>query len=408
MGAGSAYVVLAILLSGALTYAFHAFATRALGPEGYGLLALLWSATFLMVQVLWVSGTQTLGRYVSERGARGEDWRPVVSSTLRWQLGLLAAFVLASLLASPLLTGAVFQGNWWLTGAFVLAVAFYAPEYFRRGLFNGHRQFARLGAQIVLESVGRLALGVALVVVGLGVWGPVAAVVLAPLIGVLAVGNRPPEPGGAAGPEFEAGEATRFAAPILVCMAIGQGFASGGVILVSLLGGSPAEVAVFGAALILTRIPQYVLSPAVESLLPHLSGTLASRGRRAFDRLVLRLGALLVLVGVAMVVLSGLFGGWAVRVFTGDAAFSPETVVLVLLAALAALYIFCDFLNQVLFARGLTRLSMLAWLLGVPVAVALLVLPPGEDLLVGVSAALVSGIACVAAAQTGFCLFTKK
>ena len=73
-----------------------------------------WSATFLTVQVLWIGGTQTLGRYVAEREAQGSDWGPVVSSVRRWQIGLAVAFVLGALLASPLLTRQLF-GSAWLT-----------------------------------------------------------------------------------------------------------------------------------------------------------------------------------------------------------------------------------------------------------------------------------------------------
>src|SRR3712207_9043388 len=48
---------------------------RYLGTAGYGDLIMLWSMTFLLVQVLWIGVTQTLGRFVSERLSRGEDPR---------------------------------------------------------------------------------------------------------------------------------------------------------------------------------------------------------------------------------------------------------------------------------------------------------------------------------------------
>src|SRR3712207_7006369 len=79
-GAGSAYIAVSFAASGVLTYAFQSLSLHALGPAGYGPLALLWSATFLTVQVLWLGGTQTLGRYVAEREAQGQDWRPVIRS----------------------------------------------------------------------------------------------------------------------------------------------------------------------------------------------------------------------------------------------------------------------------------------------------------------------------------------
>src|SRR5919206_2356216 len=87
-GAGSVYIAASFAVSGALTFAFQSLSTHVLGKEGFAPLALLWSATFLTVQVLWIGATQTLGRYVAEKEARGEDWGPVVFSVRRWQIGL--------------------------------------------------------------------------------------------------------------------------------------------------------------------------------------------------------------------------------------------------------------------------------------------------------------------------------
>src|SRR5215204_4397618 len=135
-GAGSAYIAASFGVAGVLTFAFQSISTHILGKTGFAPLALLWSATFLTVQVLWVGATQTLGRYVAEREAQGKDWNPVVSSVRHWQIGLVVAFVLCALLVSPLLTDELFEDPW-LTVAFIVAVVLYAPEYFRRGIFNG-------------------------------------------------------------------------------------------------------------------------------------------------------------------------------------------------------------------------------------------------------------------------------
>src|SRR5688572_32144708 len=124
--AGSAYVAGAFFISGLLTYVFQGLSARYLGKAGYGDLIMLWSMTFLLVQVLWIGVTQTLGRFVSERLSRGEDPRPVISSVQRLQLALLGAFVCVYVLASPLITGALFRGSWALTVALVAAVAAYA------------------------------------------------------------------------------------------------------------------------------------------------------------------------------------------------------------------------------------------------------------------------------------------
>jgi len=72
-GAGSAYIIVSFAVSGVLTYAFQSLFLHVLTKAEGGGLLLLWAATFSIVQVLWVGGTQTLGRYIAERESRGMD-----------------------------------------------------------------------------------------------------------------------------------------------------------------------------------------------------------------------------------------------------------------------------------------------------------------------------------------------
>ena len=404
--AGSAYVAGSFFISGLLTYVFQGLSARYLGKTGYGDLIMLWSMTFLLVQVLWIGVTQTLGRFVSERLSRGEDPRPVISSVRRLQIALLGAFVVAYLLASTLITSALFRGSWALTVALLAAVAAYAPEYFRRGTFNGHRQAARLGVLHVIESSSRAFLAVVLLVLGAGVLGPALAIVLAPLVAVLAVRpTREPSPEGEGGP-FSAAGAFRFTGPVLLCVAFAQVIMNGGPVFLSLLGGTRAEVGVFGAALILTRVPQYVMSPAIGALLPHASRTLATEGPRSFDRFVGRAAGTVGLVGVLMVAGTWLLGEWGIRLFAGE-GFDTTRAVLVSLALLAAFYLLAETLNQALFALGHARLAALGWLLGLPVSGLCMALPVADPLY-RVSYALTLGALAVAVAQAAFYLAIRR
>lgn len=394
------------LLSGVLTFLFIGISTRALGgPEAYAPVALLWSATFLVVQVLWVAATQTLGRHVAEREARGEDWTPVVSAVRRWQAWLLGAFLVVALAASPLLTRWVFE-DFWITAAFVAAVALYAPEYFRRGIFNGHRQPTRMGAQILAEASSRVVVTAVLLAAGLGVAGPAIAIVLAPAIGVLAVPPaRVPLPE-KAGEPFSVGRALRFATPVLACMACAQVLASGGPILAGLLGGTKAQVGLLGAALIFTRIPQYVMSPVIGALLPHASRAHATGGRAALDRFTLRAAGIVGVVGVLMVGGAWVFGEWGLKVFAGD-RYEAENTLLILLAALAAFYLLSETLNQALYALGRGRLAALGWVAGL-LSAALCVLVLRTDLIERISVSLVIGAAVAALAQVVFYLAARR
>jgi O-antigen/teichoic acid export membrane protein len=408
-GAGSAYVAGAFFVSGLLTYVFQGLSARYLGEAGYGDLIMLWSATFLLVQVLWIGVTQTLGRFVSERLSRGEDPRPVISSVRRLQLALLVVFVLVYLLASPLITGVLFRGSWPLTVALLVAVAAYAPEYFRRGTFNGHRQAARLGFLHVVESSSRALLAVVLLVAGTGVLGPALAILLAPLIAVVAVRPTPEAP--LESPErvsepFSATKAFRFTGPVLLCVAFAQILMNGGPVFLSLLGATRAQVGVFGAALILTRVPQYVISPVIGALLPHASRVLATEGPGSLDRFVGKATGAVGLVGVCMVGGTWALGEWGIRLFAGS-GFDTSRGVLVALALLAAFYLLAETLNQALFALGHPRLAAAGWLVGLPVCAVCMALPVA-DLLYRVSLSLALGASAAALAQAAFYLTVRR
>jgi len=400
-GAGSAYIAASFFVAGVLTYAFQSASFHVLGKAGSAPLTLLWSATFLTVQVLWIGGTQTLGHYVAEREALGSDWGPVVSSVRRWQIGVAVTFAGAALIAGPLLTEELF-GNAWLTAAFIAAVLCYAPEYFRRGIFNGHRQSLRLGVQIVAESATRLLLASVLLAVGWGVFGPALALVIAPVVGVLAVRPAAVSPPERQGDAFSAGKALKFAGPVLLCMAFAQVLMNGGPILARLLDGTDAQVGLFAAALTLTRIPQYVFSPAIGALLPRASRLLSTEGRGAFDRFVVRALGVVGLVGLLMVGGTWMFGGWALSLFAG-AEFVASRAVLVALAAMAAFYLFSDALNQWLFALGQGRLAALGWFVGL-LASAVCLATLGVGIVERVSYSLALGTFVAAVVQGTFYL----
>lgn len=406
VGVGSAYVLGSFLISGVLTFGFQFLSAQVLGKPDFGRLMLLWSATFMTVQILWIAGTQTLGRHVSERESKGQDWTPVVRAVRRWQAGVLVVFVIGSLVASPLLTSVAFRGEYWLTIIFIVAVAAYAPEYFRRGIFNGHRQFSRLGGQILAESSGRLLIAAAFLVMGYGVIGPAIAIAVAPLIGVLAVRPAPVTPPESVGEPFDAGSASRFAAPVLACMVCAQAYANGGPLLVNFFGGTYPQIGLFGASLILTRIPQYVISPAIGSWLSHASRKLSTEGPEAFDRFVAWAAGLVGLVGLLMLGGTWVLGQWAIKLAAGQ-DYNPGRGLLMSLAALAALYLICDLMNQTLFARGLGRLAALAWVSSLPVAGLFLVLLE-IPILYRISVSLVVGVFVVAVLQAVFYLTTRK
>ena len=402
---GSAYLVASLATSGIMTFVFLGLAARSLDLARYGLVATLWSATLLFAPVLWTGVTQTLARYVSEREAKGEDWRPVVAGVRKLGLLLLVAFLCAVLLSSPLITQRIFGGEVILTLAFAAGVAFNALTFFKRGLLSGRRRFSRVGGTYVAESVARVCITAALLAAGLGVVGVAIGIALAPLFGFLAVRTPPPpEPEGVGAP-FRASAAFRFTAPVLLTMACAQAIANGGALLLSALGDADAyaQAGLLVAALTLVRAPQSLLSPAIGNLLPHLSRISAQGDHRQLRLFVGRAIAIVCLVGAGLVGGTWLLGGFAMRLVYGS-GFVVDQRVLVVLASLVALYLLCELLNQVLFARGLAWAAAASWVLGLAVAIGFVLLSD-INLLERVSYGFALGTLSTAVAQ-GLCLVT--
>ncbi len=370
---------------------FQSASTRLLGPERYGLVGTLWSAVFLFAQVLWVGTSQTLGRYVADREARGVSWLPVERSVRHLEMLLLGTFVTGVLALSPMLTKRFFGGEWLVMLAFPVAVAGYALNYHTRGLLSGHRRFSSLGRLVLVESVARLTVTVGLLLAGVGVLGPAVGIALAPFLSVLLVRPARVESPTERSEPFHLGGALGFAAPVLAAMIGAQVLANGGPLFITGIGGEAAheQAGLLLAGLILTRTPQFVLSPVISNLLPHLSRLAALQDHHQFNAFVGRALALVTLAAVGLVAGVWLFGEWAVRVLYGP-EFGIGRTLLVVLGALAAFYLLSELWNQVLFARGLAHFAAIGWFLGVGVALVFMLLMRAE-LLERVSYALAAG-----------------
>ena len=216
--------------------------------------------------------------------------------------------------------------------------------------------------------------------------------------------DAPAKPGG----PFSGQKAFRFAGPVLLCVACAQTLANGGPIVVSIIGGSDAraQAGLLLTALILTRAPQYVLSPAIAGLLPHASRTLATEGSPGLDRFVGKAVAAVGGVGVLLVGGTWFLGELGMFVLYGP-GFNVGREILVALALLAAFYMLCEVLNQALFARGLGWFAALGWASGLPVTALALVLLTGETIN-QVSYALALGALAAAVAQTVFYLLARR
>jgi O-antigen/teichoic acid export membrane protein len=321
---GAGLLSAATLLSGLLTYAFHAVAARSLGPTEYGRVAVLWATLFLVAVVLWRPLEQTLSRALAHRLAHGGEGWSAVRAVALIALGMCAAAVSALLLAWGPITHRLFLDNGVMTASLVAGVVLYAGAYLVRGLAGGSSWFGGYALALVADAFARLALGIGIVlyastdVAAAAVAAAAGAGVLVPL----AVGRRrlARSLSGARSERFSAGAALAFAGPVSVVAIADQVLMNAGPLLVVLGGGHDASAAagtVF-AAMMLVRVPGYLFQGFAGSLLPNLTRLHASEDGRMRGA-VARTATLLVAAGIPIAVLAAAVGPETMRLLYGPA-----------------------------------------------------------------------------------------
>ncbi len=282
----------ALVAAGVLAYAFLSLAARALGPERYGPVALLWAATFLTAVVLFRAVEQTASREIAARLERGEDIRPVARSLAKVVAALIALVVGVSLVLWEPITDRLFDGKSEFTAAFILGVALYGAFYLVRGLCAGIGWFGGYSGTLVADGVARLVVAAPLVVSSSDVWA-MAAIVAAPAAGTLwpLIGLRRrwrEIPEGSEAP-FGVGDAVRFGAPVAAIATADQVLVNGAPLLVAVGGvGDTKAAGVVFAATMLVRAPVFVFQGVGAVLLPRLAATHAAGDRDGFRQAVAR------------------------------------------------------------------------------------------------------------------------
>lgn len=172
------------VLAGGLNYAFQIFMGRALGPEQYGVFGALF-AIFYLVGVLG-SGVQfSTSRFTAALDQHERELAARHAGLLLRSLLVGGAVCVLLLLASPALSDFLGLSSVW---PLVLVAAIVPLDFAHRankGSFQGQEWFGLLGSYNVFDAGVKLLAGVALVVLGYGVFGALAALVVAVGIGVV-------------------------------------------------------------------------------------------------------------------------------------------------------------------------------------------------------------------------------
>ncbi len=172
--AAAAGLAAATMAANLIAVVFTVTFTRLLGASDYGSLAALLNLSVILfvpgsaLQVA-VARAGTLG----ELGAAGE----LAATLRRWTLRVLAVLALVALvsaLARAPLAVALDVEQEWAAAAVPVTAVLWSLLSLQRGLLQAAREYRTVGVSIVLEALGRLAVGAVLVGAGLGVAGAYA------------------------------------------------------------------------------------------------------------------------------------------------------------------------------------------------------------------------------------------
>jgi O-antigen/teichoic acid export membrane protein len=393
-------------VTGLVTYAFFALASHSLPKDDYGGIALLWSAVFIVVSVLYRPVEQLLSRTIADRDARGQTGSEHLRVAATIQLGLGVLFAVLALAFRDQLENDLFNGESTLYWVMVVAVLAYAASYFARGYLAGSRRFELYGLLVFIEATARVMFALA-VAIGIATGQDVVAlgIAAAPLLSLAvvpwALGRRirttaaataGPDPlapadtatGTLAGsdPEFTLAHGAGFAAAVLVIMVCEQTFLNAGPLLIKASEDSAVEASALAGfafnVLLIARAPLQLFQAIQTSILPHLTSVRAAGDadpfRRSVNVTLMAIAGFAGLVALAMLALGPTLMDLA---FGGN--FDYARGGLVLIAIGMGLYLSAATLNQAALAQGRAKQAAAVWLVSAVAFVVFLLLPGFDD-----------------------------
>lgn len=359
-------MVFGTLIAAAGAYAFQLVAGRALGPEQFAPITVLWTIQFLMFTTVFLPMEQlTIRRLAADEPA---------PAPRRLFLVTVIVSVLAATSFGAVTLNRLLDGRPMYLALIVVLITTYGGFALARGALAGHRRFDAYGWATMAESVVRLAVAAALIALGAGVVG--VAWSLVP--GALAVylwrpfhGATRPDPSLAA---VGAGAAL---ATFVAANAASQTIVAAGPLVVGALGASAKEVSVFFETFLLFRAPLSVAYSLVARVLPPFTRLVDAGRTGELRRWATRLGIAATAFAGAGFLLGDLVGPELVALFLGE-EFRPDSLLAGYAIAGVVLATTSLFVQQMLIALHATGAMATAWLGGLVAAAAVIVAVPGS------------------------------
>lgn len=363
---GPIWLASGLVFTGGAAYGYLALAGRALGPERFASLGVLWTMINIIGPGLFAPMELEMSRGISHLRGLGLGARPLFTQALKASGVLLAVIGAVLLVLSPPLRGRLYDGSWWLLLWTFLATAFIALGSLSRGVFASTGHLRRYGVQLYVDGGLRVVLAAVALLLGArsaDTFGFLLVLALAVAVAVTFPGPRPFLDDG---PPAPVRELTTRLGLLLGTSMLSYALVNSGPILVKLLSGPDQREAagVFLSGLQIARVPLFLFVAVSVVMLPRLSATYAVGDLAGFRRFLARVLVVVTAFGLLGVAGSGAVGPWLVRLLFGP-SFVLGRSDLILLALGSALYMLGMALSQALIAVESHAACLGGWAAGV-------------------------------------------
>lgn len=337
---------------GVTAYVFFVVTARALGPERYSSLSVLWTLVFFAAPGFLFPLEQEVSRAVSARRALGIGGGPVIRRAAVLGGALAAGLAVITIALSGTILEHLFDHQVTLLIGLVASLPVYAALHLTRGTLSGTGRFGAYGALLAGDGLLRVVAALVFAVAGLSTPGPygllIAGASALTLAAVLSRQHGLLE----AGPEAPWSELSEALGWLLLGSVLAQAFVNASVPLVKVLAdaGEDAVAGQFQAGLIITRVPLFLFQAVQASLLPKLAGYAASGQLVDFRNGLRKLVIAVIGIGVAATVGAFAFGPFVLRIAFGSDFDKLGNADLGYLALAGACFMLSTALSQALIA----------------------------------------------------------
>jgi O-antigen/teichoic acid export membrane protein len=354
---GTATMVFGTVIAAAAAYGFQLVAGRALGPEEFAPITVLWTMQFLVFTTVFLPMEQLTIRRLS---ATHPEPPPRMLFTAVIGTATIVVTGFAAVTLNRLLAGqAVYLA------VVALLIVSYGGFALARGSLAGRHRFADYGWTTMAESVARLGVAVVVIIAGFGVVGVAWALIPGALV---IYAWRPFRVGDAAPSAAPATTGTGAAlAAFVTANAASQTIVAAGPLLVASLGGGPAEVSVFFETFLLFRAPLTVAYNLIARVLPPFTRAVETGDRDRLARWAMQVGAVTAVVAGGGYIAGRVVGPGLVALFLGE-EFRPSAALAAFAIAGVVIATAALFVQQMLVALQATSKLALCWFGGLAAA----------------------------------------